>query len=152
MARQEQRKRWATIRSSLRPLTPKGIGKLERQAKQMVKWEIKIDKILSSPYVRARQTAQIVADAYQLKVHEDERLAAVQFTRETLSGILSEHEKVQNLLIVGHNPDFSVVLSTIIGGANLEFSKGALACVQIVRLNPASGHLEYFLPPELMGA
>ncbi len=136
---------------SLRSLTSEGIEKLEKQAKQMVKWDIKIDKILSSPFVRAKQTAQIVADAYKLKVTEDDRLAAVNFTRDSLGSLLTDYSKVEHLFIAGHNPDFSVVLGAIVGGANLEFSKGALACVYMVRLNPPLGALQYFIPPKLMG-
>jgi phosphohistidine phosphatase len=137
---------------SLRPLTDQGVEKLERQAKQMVKWEIRIDRIVSSPYVRARQTAQIVADAYKLKIVEDDRLSAVNFTLHALGSLLVEHANIKHLLITGHNPDFSTVLGTMIGGATVEFSKGALACIDVARLNPPAGRLVYFVTPELMGA
>lgn len=137
---------------SLRPLTPEGIEKLQRQAQTVLKWGFKIDLILSSPYTRTQQTAQIVADAYQRSVTLDERLAAGRFHSRLLGAILSDHQAIENLMLVGHEPDCSSVVGAIIGDAQLEFGKGALACVDIARLSPASGTLIALLPPVSMGA
>jgi phosphohistidine phosphatase len=142
----------ATGDDSRRPLTPDGMEKMRRQAETLVRWQIKVDTILSSPFVRARQTAEIVADALKLTVIDEELLAAGQFNRSALENILSRYKNTKHLLLAGHEPDFSMTLAQVIDGGNFDFKKGALARVKLAAVKPAEGDLVWFLTPELMGA
>jgi phosphohistidine phosphatase len=135
-----------------RPLTEQGVEKLHKQAKKMLKWNLKFDRIISSPFTRAVQTAEIVAEAYGMTVHEDERLGSALFTYPQLTALCAENSRIENLLIAGHEPDFSSVLGQVLGGAHVNFVKGGLACVELTRLEPPAGPLIFFATPEMQGA
>lgn len=137
---------------SRRPLTEQGIEKLGRQAHKMVKWKIRFDRILSSPYTRAFQTAEIVGKAFDLKVQPDPRLRSGAFNLSQLAALLADHDSRQNLLVVGHEPDFSTVLGQLIGGGRISFVKGGFACVELYSLLPPAGELIFFATPEMQGA
>jgi phosphohistidine phosphatase len=136
---------------SLRPLTDEGKAKLRIQAATLHGWNIKFGAILSSPYIRARQTADIIAEAYGLPVQEDKRLSSGVFDSSELSQLLREYADAR-LLITGHEPDFSSVLSSLIGGGRFDFVKGGLAHITIDNPHNAMGTLQWFLTPALMGA
>src|SRR5881227_81585 len=96
-------------KDSERPLTPKGERKLWQVADAMAALEISFDLILTSPYVRARQTAEIIAEAMDAKkkLQESPHLIpggnAKKLT-ELVGGIKPAPESV---LLVGHEPYLS---------------------------------------------
>ncbi len=141
---------FATGDDSQRPLTPEGMEKMGRQAQTLVRWKLHVDLILSSPYTRARQTAQIVADALGVPLREDARIASMAFTPKALAAILADHTDAKALLLAGHEPDFSRVLSQVVGGGKFDFAKGGLSRVALTDSKPPSGTLEWFLAPETM--
>ncbi|HLY25845.1 MAG TPA: histidine phosphatase family protein, partial [Aggregatilineales bacterium] len=67
-----ERDEWEGQDDELRPLTKKGIAKMESEAKTLKHFDLNLDKIISSPLTRAAQTAQIVADELKLKVVESQ--------------------------------------------------------------------------------
>jgi phosphohistidine phosphatase len=134
----------------LRPLTEKGVKHLKRQAETLKRWEIHFDCIVSSPLTRAHQTAEIIADAYKLKVIREPLLASMVFTHANLGIILGRYADQKNILITGHEPDFSIVLSQTVGGGAFNFAKGALAQVRISQIDSPVGVLHAFIPPEKM--
>lgn len=135
---------------SLRPLTDEGTARLRTEATTLRAWKVKIDVILSSPFTRARQTADIIAEAYGLPVKDDKRLAAGEFDLAALGDLLVEYAD-ERLLVTGHEPDFSTVLSDLVGGGRFEFAKGGLARVEINNPHLAVGTLQWFITPALMG-
>jgi phosphohistidine phosphatase len=110
-----------------RPLTAEGEDKMRQIAKAMLAMGLKFDLILSSPLVRAQQTAEIVAKEL------DEELTLTDFLGPDanaleLIGEIND-EKPQTVLLVGHEPDLSALISVLISGssdANIELKKGAL--------------------------
>jgi phosphohistidine phosphatase SixA len=99
--------------------------------------------------VRARQTANIVGDALGVGVINDDRLAEM-FDLEALAAVMAGVGGT-SLMIVGHDPDFSEILATLLGAAEMPMRKGALARVDLVLpLGPGCGVLRYLLPPELL--
>src|SRR5882672_671424 len=101
-----------------RPLTPKGERRLSQIADAMDAMGLKFDLILSSPYVRARQTAEIVADALGLKkkLEFSESLTPDGDAR-SLIGVLNKLEpKPASVLLVGHEPFLSDLISTLTSG------------------------------------
>jgi phosphohistidine phosphatase len=126
-----------------RPLTKKGKKEIKKLAKFLTKLNVDLDEIMSSPLPRAAQTAKIVAKRYRLPAGENDGLKPG-FDRGDLAKILKGREDLA-LMITGHEPDFTNVLSAITG-ADLKLSKGGLA---VVDLEPSTlkGELLWLFPP-----
>src|SRR5204863_1746294 len=84
---------------------------------------VKPDLCLASPRVRGRDTARLACEALGVDVTEDERLAGGDFDPLDLSAGLDE------VLLVGHEPDFSNAVGGLTGG-RVDMKKGGLAGVQ----------------------
>ena len=132
-----------------RPLSARGKDQAKRLGKLLAQRGVVPDTILSSPKVRARQTANIVADALGVGVTSDDRLAQdfdLDALAELIAGVGSG-----SLMVVGHDPDFSEMLATLVGAAELPLRKGAIARVDLaIPLGPGCGTLRWLLPPELL--
>ncbi len=111
-----------------RPLTEDGEEKMHQIAEAMLAMELRFDLILSSPLVRAEQTAQIVAGELDQEVTFTEFLAPNANALELIREI--NDEKPQRVLLVGHEPDLSRLISLLITGssdaASIELKKGGL--------------------------
>jgi phosphohistidine phosphatase len=72
-----------------RPLTPKGIKRMNKAAKGLVTLSLSFDRILTSPFERARQTAKIVAQTLKLedRLEEIEQLCPDRSAQELLAGL-----------------------------------------------------------------
>ena len=136
---------------SLRPLTKKGMKNMVSQAKRLADLDLGLDLIITSPLARAFQTADIVADELKLgeTMVQDERLAPG-FGIDDLAQLLNEHAGAENIMLVGHEPDFSQTISALIGGCRLVCKKGGLARVDIFSMDPLQGELVWLIPPGLM--
>ena len=132
-----------------RPLSDRGKDQARRLGKLLAERGVVPDTIVSSPKVRARQTANLVADALGVGVANDERLAEM-FDLDALAGIMAGVGGT-SLMVVGHDPDFSDMLATLVGAAELPMRKGALARVDVqMPLGPGCGVLRWLIPPELL--
>jgi phosphohistidine phosphatase len=131
-----------------RRLTDKGVRQARRVGKALARLNVRPEAIISSPLVRARQTAEIVADQLGAETVGDERLeCGAQW--QDLRQVLEDRAPGDTVLFVGHEPDFSGIVSVLIGGADLDFKKGAVACVECRAIAPAAGTLLWFVPPRL---
>jgi len=136
-----------------RPLSEKG----RRQAKDLGGLLAVIDEppdlFITSPKVRAVQTAEIVAKAMRnrVKVVVDERLAGA-LDPVTVNAILDAAGNAFRPCIVGHDPDFSELLGEFIGTAPIPMRKASLARIDFVGddVTLGQGTLRYLLPPELV--
>ena len=100
--------------------------------------------------MRANETADIVAKALGASVAVEHRLAGA-FDIATLEAILADHGDPAQVVLVGHDPDFSDVLGELIGVAMVPMRKGTIARVEIDRpLTAGTGTLRWLLPPELL--
>jgi phosphohistidine phosphatase len=136
-----------------RPLTEKGIGQAERVAHLLKGADEAPDLLITSPKVRAAETAQIVARALKVGVVVDRRLAGPLDT-DILTEILLAAGPAIRPCIVGHDPDFSEVLGEMTGIAYVPMRKGALARVDFEgsALLPGRGTLRFLVPPEILAA
>lgn len=120
-----------------RPLTPKGRRKLRRAATAMRAMELAFDVILSSPLVRARQTAELIAKALHCRHRlELTELLAPGASAEGLVRRLKQL-KPQRVLLVGHEPDLSALASWLLTGGDelaIQFKKGGLCRLSTERL------------------
>ncbi len=137
-----------------RPLTPKGERKLWRIAQALEEMEISFAWILSSPYVRARRTAEILAEAQHTrrKVELTDHLTPGGSVKKLVELINRREPAPENVLLVGHEPYLSGLISLLLSGSSqvaVVMKKAGLCKLCIERLEP--GHcatLEWLLTPK----
>jgi phosphohistidine phosphatase len=134
-----------------RELTDEGIARMQREASFLATLRLSLDAILTSPLVRAQQTAEIVARELRLldALVVEDRLSPG-FGPKELRRILQEHRAAGALMLVGHEPDFSATIAACIDGGRVEIKKGALARVDIDNPDSLSGQLIWLLPGRVL--
>jgi phosphohistidine phosphatase len=127
-----------------RPLTEFGKREVRQVAKFLNRLKVQPDLIVTSPLPRASQTAKIAAEQLKTKLREDEALEPG-FGMSELRTVLERHGS-KILMLVGHEPDFTSVIS-VLTRACLKLSKGGVALVDI---DPESeeGKLLWLFPPK----
>ena len=132
-----------------RPLTDEGKEKMKRAAITLAALDLGLDVIITSPLVRAKQTAEIVARKLNCPLVEDKRLEPG-FNDEQLEKILLDHPDANAVMFVGHEPDFSETISALIGGGNIVCKKGGLALVELPTAHSKRGELVWLVPPKVL--
>lgn len=135
-----------------RPLTSDGKDRMRREAATLEAIGLEVDAILTSPLTRARQTAEIVADALDLQecVVQEPRLGPG-FDHTRLAEILAGYREAEALLLVGHEPTLSMTIAHLIGGgAALDVKKGSLARVDLPDPEQMRGVLVWLVPPKIL--
>ena len=127
-----------------RPLTSDGRERMAAEAKAIRKMDLRINAILTSPLIRAKETADIVAGELNLVSKEDDRLGG-DFDVSTLEDLLKDHIGLKALMLVGHEPSMSSVIGRLIGVARLDLKKGALACVELPDASTRTGELHFLI-------
>ena len=105
---------------------------------------VKPNLIVTSLLPRALQTAEIAADYLKTKLRKDEVLAPG-FGMNELRTVLKRH-RAKSLMLVGHEPDFTNVISKLTG-ASLKLSKGGVALLD-VDPEAEEGKLLWLFPPK----
>lgn len=129
-----------------RPLTPEGRSEL-RQVARGLRWIAPAPvAFYTSPYTRARETAELVAQALGAPViRADELMPGADL--DGLAAVLAHSSTTQppdGLFVVGHEPDLSTLAGLLIGlhgPARIEMKKAACARVDIGLTNGSSGSL-----------
>jgi phosphohistidine phosphatase len=140
-----------------RPLTPKGERKLWQAAEAMEALGLSFDVILTSPFVRARQTADVIAEAFNARkwVETTDSLAPSGSTKALIDRINRLKPPPEDVLLVGHEPYLSELISLLVTGASkmsLALKKGGLCKLEVARLTPGRcAALEWLLTPKQMG-
>jgi phosphohistidine phosphatase len=136
----------------LRPLTPEGEAAMARAARTIAAMDLGFEVVVTSPLIRARRTAEIVAEAAGpgVGVVEDERLAGG-LDVKALRAIVAGHGAPKSLMLVGHEPDFSTVIGALIGGGRVVCKKGGLARVDAADGDLKAAELVWLLPPSQLG-
>ena len=106
-----------------RRLTPEGEEVARAAGAALARLDLDLDGCVSSPKVRARDTARLVCESLGLEVTEDDRLAAGPFDPSEVAA-----EAGERVLLVGHDPDFSMAVHRMCG-AQVRLPKGGVACV-----------------------
>lgn len=106
-----------------RRLTAKGRGQADAAGRALALMDVGISACVTSPKVRARQTAELACAALGIQPEEDRRLEGGPFDpREVVEG------RAQDVLLVGHDPDFSLAVNRLTG-AQVRMKKGGLAAI-----------------------
>jgi len=135
-----------------RPLSPEGTKKMRRAAKGLMTLEIPFDRIFTSPLLRARQTAEIIAEVLDMEGHLEElRELAPGGSAERLLSSLSAYREKKRLLLVGHQPLLGETASFLLAkdmGIEISLKKSGLCRIESDDLPPEGGsRLHWILTP-----
>jgi len=138
-----------------RRLTKKGREEIAAAGRWMAAWELRFDLIATSPLVRAQETAAIIADCLGEKDHLlTWKELAPGGDPESVCHLIGKHPDVRALLLVGHEPLLSALISRIITGDEntaIALSKGALAKIrEFSPLPRPAGELHWLMTPAQM--
>jgi phosphohistidine phosphatase len=135
-----------------RPLTPEGEQKFREAAKGLAALVDPPDAVLTSPWLRARQTAAIAAAAWgRVEPVETPALASGSF--EEQAEVLDRYPRDATVAVVGHEPWVSELLARLLGTRHderLEFKKGGVAVVEVPGRLAGGGRLVWYLPPKVL--
>lgn len=140
-----------------RPLTDEGVERFRRAVAGLRDLGVQLDLVLSSPYVRARETADllcvglkprpklIVVEALAVGGKPADVIAAV--ARHSATG-----RGASRVALVGHEPDLGELAVRLMGARGaVEFKKGAVCRIDVDRAMPAGpGTLRWLLPPRVL--
>ena len=138
---------------SERPLTADGRKKLRNVLRTAAAAGVAPSLILTSPYKRALQTAQLAAEILDYK-GELLRTKALEpaAAPKTVWDEIRVHKDETQILLAGHEPLFSRLTAYLLGSPNLQvdFKKGAIACVEVERFGAEPhGVLRWMLTSKL---
>jgi len=135
-----------------RKLTVKGLDQAARVGNFCVARGIKPTTILTSPLVRARETANIVGRKLGVEpVIQDWIACGMQ--PATLFEKLIARGKPESLMIVGHEPDLGVAIASFLGLDDcsvLNIRKATLTGIEAFSLGPGAGVLDFCIPARLV--
>lgn len=137
-----------TLADGERKLTKRGIERTRKAAGVVKSLGVKPAHLYSSPLVRARQTADILAEALGVKVEVHEEVGPG-FNTKTAARLVQDSGHDDQIMFVGHEPDFSATISAIIGGGWIEMKKGGLARIDVENLEPLRGTLVWLIAPKI---
>lgn len=147
-------KKWPD--DSRRPLTRAGTQRFRKAASGLAQLLPRGAVLLTSPFVRARDTARILAKAANLRKPVERAELAAGETADRVFAMLRARKETA-VIVVGHEPDLSSFLSIALArdGAllKIEFKKGGAACVSFGgQVAPGGATLEWLLPPRVLRA
>ncbi len=132
-----------------RALVEKGREQARRAARLLKSADLLPELVLTSPLIRARQTAEEFCKAAGMPGEVIQSWLASGMAPETALTELSTFRDFKRIAIVGHEPDFSGLIQWVLGASgSVDVKKGAIACL---RVNPPARHgtLVYLIPPKL---
>jgi phosphohistidine phosphatase len=138
-----------------RPLTDEGISRMRKAARGLARLGVTVDVVLSSPLVRARQTAEIVAAGLNPRptlVNIDS--LAPDGSYAAIVADLEKHGRKTRIALVGHEPAVGELAARLIGSRHpLELKKGAVCRIDLDEIPPGGpGHLRWLLTPKILSS
>ena len=136
-----------------RPLTADGMSRMRKAARGLARLGIGLDVVLTSPLVRARQTAEILAGALEPRpslVTIDSLAPEGVYT--TLLADLEKHARKTRIALVGHEPNIGELAARLIGSRHaIEFKKGAVCRIDLETLPPSGpGDLRWLMTAKML--
>ena len=140
----------------LRPLAERGVAAAQQMGRFVSASGQVPERVISSSAVRARTTAELAIAAGQWQcpaVYTDALYGAS--VASVIDLVRSEKEATSSLLLVGHQPTWSELISDLVGGATVHFPTAALARIDFatdrwVEIASASGTLRWLVTPKLL--
>jgi len=140
---------------SKRPLTDEGISRMRKAARGLERLGVVLDVVLTSPLVRARQTADIVAAVFAPRppiVSLDSLAPGGTF--QSVVADLDKHARRTRIALVGHEPGIGELASRLTASRQpLAFKKGAVCRIDVEGLPPTGGGtLRWFVTTRILRA
>ena len=136
-----------------RPLTARGVARFKESVEGMRKLGVEVDEIFTSPLIRARQTAELMASGLPGKpiIRTIDALAPGH-TPGSVMAQLARSAKRRRIALVGHEPGLGELAAHLIGaGRALPFKKGGACRVDVESLTSRRpGALSWFVQPKLL--
>jgi phosphohistidine phosphatase len=140
------------VPEDLRPLTPRGEKRFRVAARGLARICARPDVLLTSPLVRARQTADIAAEAWgKIEPREESALAGGSF--EQIAAVVDKLKSEELVALFGHEPDVSGLVARLLGAEDSErltFRKGGAALMDVPGRMADGGALVWYLPPRVL--
>lgn len=132
-----------------RPLTEDGVIKMAEEARGMRLLGMQLDVLLASPFMRARQTAEIVGKELGVAVQIADALRpGCDVAR--LRALLGEHQGAKRVMVVGHEPDFSEMVGSMAGNCLVQMQKGGLARIDLPLPQSPVGTFVWLFTPNVL--
>ncbi|AWR96978.1 phosphohistidine phosphatase SixA [Acidianus sulfidivorans JP7] len=133
-----------------RKLVKKGVKQMRRIAEFIDEMEYNIDRIITSPYIRAYQSAEAILDELGIDDKKIETMDELSPDKDPSAFIekMKEFTDESTILIVGHEPYLSNYIKAITGG-NVEIKKGGMAVVEY-DLTQNKGELKLLLTQKVL--
>jgi phosphohistidine phosphatase len=138
---------------SRRPLTDKGVSRLKKSARGLQTLGVSFDVMLASPLVRARQTAEVMAAAFDPRpVVVNVESLAPSGSYQALLDDLAKQTRRTRIAMVGHEPGLGDFAARLAGSRHaFEFKKGAVCRIDVESLPPTGpGALKWFMTPKML--
>ena len=137
-----------------RYLTEEGIDKTKQIAKRIAGFKISPDLLISSPYVRAMQTAELFAGAFDYpkqKIRRSDSLLPGTEPNHFFKEIAKEKNS-SAIFCFGHAPQLDDLIATALGSKHhiTALRKAGVAAIDLKRPTPPSGHLVWLATPKLL--
>lgn len=134
-----------------RPLSDKGRKQSRALGHYLKRVDLVPDTVLTSPYLRAVQTAELLAEALGGCGVEQAPELACGMTPEEACDLISDQAACGRLALVGHNPDLSHLCTALCNmGAALPMKKAACAVFTLRTPRAGNGMLTALIPPKLL--
>lgn len=136
-----------------RPLTERGIDRFKQVVAGLVFLDVQLDIIFTSPLLRARQTAELLAEGLpeSAPVETADALAPGHTTLEVMEQIAREAGGATRVAVVGHEPDLGALAAWLIGARRaLPFKKGGVCRFEMDSLTSRYATLTWHLPPKAL--
>lgn len=140
---------------STRPLTTQGIARLRKEGKGLDALGVSLDLIITSPLVRAKQTADVLSES--LKGHPPITTTDALAPAGTPAAVFQElgrHMRKGRIALVGHEPNLGELAARLIGARHpLEFKKGGMCRIDFTVFPPkGTGQLVWLATPKMLRA
>ncbi len=139
----------------LRPLTPEGAQKFKDSVRGLASLNVVVDLVLTSPLVRAGETAAILAAGLGRRpIEELEALAPGGRHAAIVEAIAYQAKKYPRLALVGHEPDLGeLAMRLLAANGTVKFKKGAMLAIDVDSATPGGpGTLRWFFTPRVLRA
>jgi phosphohistidine phosphatase len=139
------------MRDADRPLSPEGKKRFDQTARMLARVARPPTAVLTSPHLRAKQTADIVAHAWG-----DLRPVVVSALADGdwpgICRALNNYQGDDTIALVGHESWLSTLTARILGSHNhraFDYRKGGAALIEVRYLAACKGTLLWFIPPRI---
>lgn len=142
---------------SLRPLVPRGKDRTKKMAKFLKNLEPEVDLIVSSPYVRAMETAEIIRGVFKtVEIVESVELVPSSPPMAFAQWMKARLRNETTLVIVGHEPQLSTLATWLLAGGQQTFfdlKKSGIICLELENfedIGPKTAELSWMTSPKLV--